>query len=405
MMKRTMKMVYCLVCLCLLPALVWTVQPVLAKEEILIGSHLPLSGIGASVGMDQKWAYDQALKDINKAGGIYVKEYGKKLPVRLVAMDDETDPGKAAAIVERLIKRTKVDLILSGQVGALGVLPGMITAEKFKTYYHGTVIWIPTFLEHNFQWCTMYFFDIGQGATMAYEVWNSLPEDHRPRKPALFMEDTFDGKQMGDGLAALAEKFGYKIALRESMGLGARDFTSQIIKAKAAGVDAILLMANVMETVTLVRQMKENNFSVKFFQGWKGTWATEFWDALGKDAENIMCDGFWSMDFPFPGAKELGARYYNEHGKYSVGIGLYYAVSQILWQAIEKAGTVDGKRIRQAVLDNQFETVMGKVDYDERGVALFKQPDFQWRNGKQMVIYPFEYASAKPQPMTPWDKR
>jgi|GEM_PF-3583512 len=54
---------------------------------------------------------------------------------------------------------------------------------------------------------------------------------------------------------------------------------------------------------------------------WKGTWPVEFWKALGPDSENIMCDGFWSMDYPFAGAKALGEKYFQEHGKYSVGIG------------------------------------------------------------------------------------
>ena len=142
MMKKRVKMVFWLVCLCCLSSLVLTGQPVQAEEkkEILIGAHGPLSGFGALTGKDQKWAYDQAFIDINKAGGIYVKEYGKKLPVRMIFLDDESDPGKAAAAVERLIKRNRVDLMLSGQVAAMGALPGMITAEKYKTYYHGAVV-------------------------------------------------------------------------------------------------------------------------------------------------------------------------------------------------------------------------------------------------------------------------
>jgi len=404
-MKGKTKWVVVAACCCLLAWAGWQVPSALAKDEIVIGAHMPLSGPAGSVGAEQKWAYEQAVNDVNNQGGIHVKEYGKKLPVRLIVRDDETDPGKAARVVEQLIKRDKVDMLLSGMAGAFGVLPGMVMAEKHKTYYHGSVIWKPTFLENNFQWCTMYFFEIGDAATMAYQVWNSLQEGQRPQRPAIFMEDTMDGSQMGDGLAALAEKFGYKIALRESLAVGGKDFSQQIMRAKSEGVDAILTMCNVEEAVNLVRQIKERNLSVKFLQGWKGTWPVEFWKALGPDTENIMCDGFWSMDYPFAGAKALGEKYFQEHGKYSVGIGMYYALCQILWEAIEKAGTLDGAKVRQAVLDNQFDTMNGKVDYDEKGVAIFPCPDFQWRDGKQTVIYPIELASTKPQPMKPWDQR
>ncbi len=356
-------------------------------------------------GVEQKWAYDKAVEDINKAGGVFIKEYDRKLPVNLVVIDDETDPGKAAAAVERLIKRNKVDLLLSGYTGAFGVLPGLITAEKYHKYYHGTVIWVQNFLEHNFKWGTMYFFDVAQGGAIPFEIWATLPEDQRPKKIGLFLEDTFDGTQMGRLLASLAEKYGYRVALVESLGTGAKDFSTQIIKAKAAEVDAILLLANMAETITLIRQMKENDFSVKYFQGWKGTWATEFQKALGDDAEFILCDGFWSMDYPFPGCKELGQAYHDKFGKYTVSAGLHYAACQILWQAIEKAGTLDSAKVRQAVLDNRFETVMGKVDYDDRGIALFPPASFQWRDGKQRIIYPLDYAQETIAPAPPWNER
>jgi hypothetical protein len=69
---------------------------------------------------------------------------------------------------------------------------------------------------------TMYFFDMGQGSASGFEIWNSLPEDQHPKNQLSSMEDTFDGKQMGDGLAALAGKYGYKIALWNLLTWGPR---------------------------------------------------------------------------------------------------------------------------------------------------------------------------------------
>ncbi len=395
-------------CFCLLLWVIGTTKNSPAetkKTEILIGAHLPLSGPLSMIGSEQKWAYDKAVEDINKAGGIYVKEYGKKLPVRLVVIDDETNPKKATEVVEHLITKTKVDLLLSGHTGAHGVLPGMVIAEKYHKYYHGTVIWVPDFLEYNFEWCTMYFFDMIQGGAIPFKIWNTLPVSQRPQKIALFLEDTFDGKQIGEIWVRLAQNYGYKVILWQKMKSEIKDYTPRILKAKSMGIDAILLMANTEDTIRLVQQMKDSNFSVKFFYGMKGTWATEFYEALGKDAEYIFCDGFWSMDYPFPGAKELGKSYYEKHKKHSVSVGMYYALCQVLWQAIEKAGTLDSVKVRQTVLYNDFDTVMGKVDYDERGIALFPLTEFQWWRGKQRIVYPFEYSKFKIKVTPPWNKR
>ena len=135
-----------------------------AKNEILIGTHLSLSGVQAAVVMHQKWAYERAVAEVNKNGGIFVKEYNKKLPVTLLIVDDESQPTTAAAVVERLIKRDKVDLLLSGQTGAISTVAGMVTAEKFKTYYQCVVMWPQEFVTHNPKWSTMFFFDPVVGA-------------------------------------------------------------------------------------------------------------------------------------------------------------------------------------------------------------------------------------------------
>ena len=402
------KTFYCFALLCFLLAFLWAIQPVEAKKErkeILIGTNLPLTGILAGAGIEQRWAYQTAVDDINKAGGIFVKEYGKKLPVHLIVADDASDPGKAAAAVERLIKQKKVDLLLGGFAAPFGVIPGCITAEKYRKYYHTSICLIPPWLEHHFKWSTLYFFDLEQACSVPYEIWNSIPGAERPKKPALIMEDTFDGRAFAGLFRNLAKKYGYQFVLDEPWSVGAKDYSAQIIKAKSLGVDSILIFGADTDVITFVRQMKENNLNVKYFHGWKGTWAGEFWKALGKDAQYILCDGFWSMDFPFPGARQIGERYYDHFKKYSVSVGAIYALCQILWQAIEKAGTLDSAKVRQAVLDNEFETVNGKVKYDKDGVAIFTSTASQWWNGKQMTVYPFKWSKYKIKLAPPWNKR
>jgi branched-chain amino acid transport system substrate-binding protein len=383
------------------------VQPVqAAKNEIVIGTHLSLSGVQAAVVTHQKFAYERAVADVNKNGGIFVKEFNKKLPIRLVIVDDESEQSKAAAAVERLIKRDKVDLLLSGQTGAIATVAGMVTAEKYKAYYQCVVMWPQEFVTHNPKWSTMYFFDPAAGAAgMTYKVWATLPEDQRPKKPAVISEDSMDGKIVGDGWEAVGKEFGYKFAEREALTMGAKDFTSQVLKAKEAGIDAIFCIADTPQIVTFIRQSKENKYNFKWFQGFKGTWSHDFYKAMGKDGDYVFCDGFWSMDYPYKGAKELGEAWHQQYGNYSVTTGLFYANAQILFDAIEKAGSLDGQKIRQAVIGNVHDTVMGPVKYDAKGIALFNAPDFQWFDGKQELIFPIEQAKWKVKPIPPWDKR
>lgn len=375
------------------------------RSEIVIGTQLPLTGELSGEGLEQKWAYEQAVKDVNAKGGIFVRESGRKLPVRLIIEDDGSNVAKSARAVEHLIKDHNVDLLLSGFAVNYGVIPACIVAEKYKKYYHASISWVTPWLKHRFKWSTLFFFDVEQGVAVPFQLWNSLPKDRRPKRPALFFEDVPDGRVLASLFQSISRKYGYNLALSETLPSGARDYSAQIQKARAMGVDAILIFSSDSDCITFVRQMKKNNFSVGYLHGWKGTWTGNFGKELGKDTQYILCDGFWSKDFPFPEARELGERYQQRFGGTSVSVGSAYALAQILWQAIEKAGTLDGRKVRQAVLTGRFQTVMGPVKYQPNGVAIFVSTASQWIDGRQELVYPFKWAKAAVKLAPPWKDR
>lgn len=358
------------------------------KTEILIGAPIPVTGILSMIGLEQKWAYEQAVADINEEGGIFVKEYGKKLPVKLVIADAESDPGKAVAAVERLVRIDKVDMLLSSQTSPL-VIPTCVAAEKLKVFYHTTTCLSPLWLPHKFKWSTLFFTDLDHFSIHVYEILNSIKESDRPKRLALLMEDTADGRALGGVFRDGATKMGYKFVFDEAWLVGAKDYSSQILKLKAKRVDGIILFGTPSDCVTFVRQSKELGYRAKFLHGFKGTWGTEFWDTLDTDAQYVLADGFWSEDFPFPRSKELGKLYYQKYQKQSVSIGMFYALCQTLFSAIEKAGTLDGAKVREAVLSTQFKnTAMGDLKYSPDGLALLKITANQWWNGKLKLVYP-----------------
>ena len=88
-------------------------RPALAKtrDHILIGRPLPITGPVAAFTQSTPWLDDMAIESINKDGGIFIKEAGKKLPLKLKIVDTESNPTKAAALASRLIMMDKVDLI------------------------------------------------------------------------------------------------------------------------------------------------------------------------------------------------------------------------------------------------------------------------------------------------------
>ena len=75
-----------------------------APDKILFGNPIALSGMySAGAMMSQIRAYDLWVEDVNAKGGIYVKKYGKKIPVKIIRYDDKSDLGTAVKLTEKLI--------------------------------------------------------------------------------------------------------------------------------------------------------------------------------------------------------------------------------------------------------------------------------------------------------------
>lgn len=374
-------------------------------EKVLIGAHLPLTGSIAAIGNDQKWAYEQAVADVNADGGVYVKAAGKKLPVELIVLDDGSIPENGGIMVERLINEYDVELILSGHDFSRGVKDGVMAAEKHQKYYHGTAAFVFLWQTLNPKHSTMLFFDVSENCRIPYELWATFPEAERPKNPAFFVEDTSDAQALIGVLVAEGKNLGYNVETQIKWVPGTRDFTEQINQAKELGVDAIFIYGDVADSAALAKSMRDNNWTPKYAHGWVGLWPAEFWEQADGAAQYFVCDGHWSGTYPFPGCKELAERYKAQFGKDSVSVGAFYGVAQTLLSGIAQAETLAPMDVRQAVIDNEHDTVLGKIKYAPDGGAIYPSPAFQWIDGVQINIWPQDLAVGKLQWMKPWQDR
>jgi len=378
-------------------------------KEILLGAINSMTGIEAMVGNEHRWAYQQAVNDINAAGGVNVKELGKKLPLRLIVADDESDVSKAAAAAEKLIKLEKVDFVL-GTVNTPGNTSGGAVAEKYKKLYMTTTFFPEMFADNKFTWVVDSFFSIANLADSAAGCLDAIPADQRPKKFCILIGDNPDGQGFGGGAKATLEKYKYNLALYEPFTEGSKDFSSSILRMKAAGCDALITLITSTDGMTLIRQIKENNYNLKYIWGAKGFWPIEFGEALGKDADYIVSDGHWAEALGAPGSKTLGEKYRAQFGatKYSVTIGNFYALVQALAQAIEAAGSLDNTKVRDVFYGGKFvakNTTEGDLAFNTSGLASFPAVALQWMGGKRMPVWPISPSVWSLKLIPPWDQR
>jgi len=200
-----------------------------AADEVVIGASLPLSGTLAGFGMYQKWGYETAVNDINKAGGLSID--GKKMPVRLVIRDDKTDPNSTAGNTETLISRDKVTAMLGSCTPAL-VNAGALVAERRKVPLVAGCNPIKAFTAvRKWQYAWTIFFDEADLAAAPFKMMADYNLATNKRI-AVMADNGPDGRVVGGQLwPQLAKDGGYEIAQNESFPVDAQQFTSMIAQA------------------------------------------------------------------------------------------------------------------------------------------------------------------------------
>ena len=66
-----------------------------APKTIKVGCSNSLTGYMGSSGAEVKGGYEIAIQHINQKGGIFVKEFNKRIPLEMIMLDDESNPALA----------------------------------------------------------------------------------------------------------------------------------------------------------------------------------------------------------------------------------------------------------------------------------------------------------------------
>ncbi len=381
--------------------------PAPGEAEILIGAINSMTGPEAMVGTEHRWAYQQAVDDINAAGGVYVEELGTSLPMRLIVVDDKSTLTEAAAAAEKLIKLEKVDFLLGSVNSGLNISGGSV-AEKYKILYVTTTHWCEHHAEQGWSWVATSFFPAAGVVESPGVCLDLMPEAERPKKICVMGMDNPDGQAFVGAGPIMLEPFGYEVTT-ESYTEGQKDYSASILRMMGEGVDALVWIGSSADGITLVRQIKENNYNLKYIHGMKGFWPVEFAEALGADSDYIVSDAHWSEMLGYGRSAELADRFRAEfNGSTSVTIGNFYSIVEALAQAIEQAGSIDSAKVRDVFYSGTFvakNTTNGDLAFDETGLCVIPAVALQWMGGERMPVYPPAPDIWTLKWIPPWDER
>ncbi len=357
------------------------------KKEIVIGFSISLSGPGAPAGTEQLNAYLVWAEWVNSRGGIYVKELGKRLPVKLVYYDDESQPSKAVSIYEKLITENKVDLLLApwGTFIHLAIIPVL---EKYGYPVVGNTAGVPDEAVKELKTKLLFLtWPSPKSTAIAFLKFISTFPDIK--KIAILYAQTDFTVANAKEMKTLFEQAGYQIVAYEGYPLTITDASGILLKLKDLNPDAIIVHSYPSDALLITSQSKELGVNAKLFVlgvgGQLKAFATRFDD---KTKQGVVTINSWHPAI-HRDAEELYKLYIKKYGDNppSHTLGLAWLSAIILQQAIEKAGTLDRKKIAETLSKETFETPFGTVKFvnqqNARPLIVFEQ----WQNGKLEAVF------------------
>jgi branched-chain amino acid transport system substrate-binding protein len=362
-----------------------------APESIKISSVLSLTGPMSAMGTQIKPSYEIFADKVNAEGGIYVKEYGKKIPVELRILDDESDGLKTQAQLE--VTNSWGAVANLGGLGCASFEMGTPVCMKNKMTWVGPGCggWMPHQLGN--EWLFSIFMKTPFFSPMVFDMILGQP-GYKPKKVAIFEINELDAREAAMYWLQAAKIKGFDVVFHKRYAAGTKDFSALITGAKVAGAEILLAYPLPPMGPAIVKQMKELDFSPKLMYWVRAPEGAGFGPSLGELADYVTLPCAWSPKLKFPGNDYLNAQYEKKMGRPSdLIVGSAYSAFQVLAAGIEKAGTLDRTAIRDAVRATDMMTVCGPMRFTDQGWAKDRLlVVLQWMGGQQNIVYTNEFG-------------
>ena len=381
-----------------------------AQPPIRIGASLSLTGTLAAIGQNQHRGYQLCVKHTNEKGGAL----GRKL--ELVLYDDGSDPATAVRLYEKLITQDKVDLVLVPYSSPITEPVANVT-EKHKIPMMANVATPSIFKKGR-----KFVFTVNPPAEVWFEGLIDLAAKKGLKTVAIINEDTIFFKAAAPAAMELAKKKGLQVVFTEAYPQGTTDFSAILRRLGALNPDVLAAGTYFEDAVAITRQMKDLGVNPRMYGVTVGGQLPKFYETLERTAEFVYGSTLWEPELvtlragglipiarQYPGAREFVESYRREFpgADFSSQSAAGYAMCQILVEATKRAGSLEGAKIRDAILKLDLNTVYGAFKVDQDGVQIaHKMLLFQWQDGKKAIVWPEELAPGKARfPTPPWSQR
>jgi branched-chain amino acid transport system substrate-binding protein len=348
-----------------------------AHAQIVIATAGPMTGQYASFGEQMRTGAEQAVADINAAGGVL----GQQL--ELIVGDDACDPKQAVAVANQFAG--------DGVSFVAGHFCSGSSIPSSSVYADEGIIQIspastnPKFTDERPNPAGGTYRVCGRDDQQGQVAGAYLATNFDGQNVAFLHDKTAYGKGLADATLAAYQASGASETLYEAYTAGEKDYSALVTKLKGENVDVVYVGGYHTEAGLIVRQMRDQGMTTQLVSG-DALVTDEYWAITGDAGEGTLMTfspNPENMDTAVAVVQSL-----RDAGKPTEGYVLYtYAAIQTWAQAAEAAGATDYDSLLDALNAGSFETVIGALSFDDKGdVSLPGYVFYEWSNGSYTEI-------------------
>ena len=325
-------------------------------ETVKIGLIAPTTGQVAVYGQAVQNAVEMAVKEQNLAGGVLGKQ------IELITYDNKGDATESVNAFNRLVDNDGIDAFIGAVISSTSLTVGPLAVEAGMPMITPTATNLDVTLvgDSVFRAC---YIDPYQGKVIGQFAASELGA-----KTASILFNTADDYSVGlaDAFKAAFEAEGGTVVNFEGYnGATDKDFKSILTNVKAEAPD-VMFLPDYYNTVGLIAdQAKEVGVEATLLggDGWDGV--------LGVSPESVEGGYFanhYAKDDPAENVQAFIAAYDESFGELPNALAaLGYDAAEIMFAAIESAGSTDKAAVIDAIANTSIDGVTGHIVFDADG--------------------------------------
>jgi branched-chain amino acid transport system substrate-binding protein len=362
-----------------------------AEDVIKIGAPLPITGPLAPEAIKQQQGYDLWAEQANKAGGVSVN--GKKYKVEIVYTDYQSNTPRAVQATEQLITQNNVNYLFAA-FGSGAAKAASTVSEKYKIPTLAATASSAQVYDQGYKYL---FGTFTPNDTLTIPLTKIIKEKMADvKKIAILARNDLFPLAIAQEMEKSAKANGFEVVYFEKYAIGTLDHSAALSAMKGLGPQWIFVTGYTNDLLQIRKQMVDQEMKAPVVSMIAGPAYQEFIDTLGKSAENVTSAAWWHPAEQYQGKDIFGStanfvKLFKEKYKTEPDYGQASAAlcGALFQMAVEKAGSIDREKVRDALASLDVTTFFGPVKFGPNGqINSLAPPVFQIQNGKPVVLFP-----------------